>query len=175
MKRLDAAASAGFVIALYNPVSRARPWQLGDALHAAWPSSARHDAGDFRPRGGTRADESVTVTSLAEAPGIAADMATLVIVGSAETRMIARDGPSAAGLYAARRREGHRMIEPGKHILDRRDALDFRQRRALQHDHRKMQRARRGDLAVGRVAAAVLGDDARRCDGARAARDPLPR
>ena len=34
-RRLDAAAGAGFVIALYNPVSRARPWQLGKALRAA--------------------------------------------------------------------------------------------------------------------------------------------
>ncbi|MFZ3359804.1 MAG: SAM-dependent methyltransferase, partial [Xanthobacteraceae bacterium] len=31
-RRLDAAASAGFVIALYNPVSRARPWQFGSAI-----------------------------------------------------------------------------------------------------------------------------------------------
>ena len=31
-RRLDAAANAGFVIALYNPVSRARPWQLGQAF-----------------------------------------------------------------------------------------------------------------------------------------------
>ena len=30
--RLDAAAAAGFVIALYNPVSQARPWQLGAAF-----------------------------------------------------------------------------------------------------------------------------------------------
>ena len=37
-RRLDAAAAAGFVIALYNPVSRARPWQLGKAFDAA----ARH-------------------------------------------------------------------------------------------------------------------------------------
>src|SRR5580658_9088101 len=31
-RRLDAAASAGFVIALYNPVSRARPWQFGKTV-----------------------------------------------------------------------------------------------------------------------------------------------
>ena len=31
-RRLDAAAGAGFVIALYNPVSRARPWQFGQAI-----------------------------------------------------------------------------------------------------------------------------------------------
>ena len=49
-RRLDAAARAGFVIALYNPVSRARPWQLGTALRAAAPASARRDAGGVRPR-----------------------------------------------------------------------------------------------------------------------------
>ena len=32
LSRLRAAASAGFAIALYNPSSRARPWQLGEAL-----------------------------------------------------------------------------------------------------------------------------------------------
>ena len=31
-QRLDAAAAGGFVIALYNPVSLARPWQLGEAF-----------------------------------------------------------------------------------------------------------------------------------------------
>ena len=31
-RRLDAAAQAGFVIALYNPVSQARPWQLATAF-----------------------------------------------------------------------------------------------------------------------------------------------
>ena len=30
--RLLAAAAAGFVIALYNPISKARPWQLGKAF-----------------------------------------------------------------------------------------------------------------------------------------------
>ena len=49
-RRLDAAASAGFVIALYNPVSRARPWQLGNAHRAAAPASAADDAGRVRPR-----------------------------------------------------------------------------------------------------------------------------
>ncbi|MGZ3296640.1 MAG: SAM-dependent methyltransferase, partial [Xanthobacteraceae bacterium] len=31
-RRLDAAAQAGFVIALYNPISQARPWQLATAF-----------------------------------------------------------------------------------------------------------------------------------------------
>jgi precorrin-3B C17-methyltransferase len=91
LKRLDAAAEAGFVVALYNPVSRARPWQLGDAftrLARRLPDATPVIFG----RAVGREEESVTVTTIAEAPGIAADMATLVIVGSAETRSIAREG-----------------------------------------------------------------------------------
>jgi precorrin-3B C17-methyltransferase len=90
-RRLDAAASAGFVIALYNPVSRARPWQLAKAfallachLPGATPVIFGHAVG--------RPGESLTVTTLAEAGAITADMATLVIVGSKETRLIARPG-----------------------------------------------------------------------------------
>ena len=51
------------------------------------------------------------------------------------------------------------MIEPGEHVLDPLDALGFRQCWALQHDHRKMQPARGGDLAVSSLAAAILGED----------------
>jgi len=90
-RRLDAAAGAGFVIALYNPVSRARPWQLGAAferlrrhLPAATPVVFGRAVG--------RADENVTVTTLDAAGAEAADMATLVIVGSPETRIILRPG-----------------------------------------------------------------------------------
>jgi precorrin-3B C17-methyltransferase / cobalt-factor III methyltransferase len=90
-KRLDAAAEAGFVIALYNPVSQARPWQLGQAFARL----ARHLAPSTPVvfgRAVGRADEALTVTSLRDAGEIEADMATLVIVGSAETRVIARPG-----------------------------------------------------------------------------------
>jgi Precorrin-3B methylase len=37
-RRLDAAANAGFVIALYNPVSRARPWHSVKPLNACAPT-----------------------------------------------------------------------------------------------------------------------------------------
>jgi len=94
-KRLDAAAGAGFVIALYNPVSRARPWQLG----AAFDRLARHLPAATPVvfgRAVGRADEHVEVTTLGAAgvvaAELAADMATLVIVGSPETRAVARDG-----------------------------------------------------------------------------------
>ena len=90
-KRLDAAASAGFVIALYNPVSRARPWQFGAAierLRQYLPPSTPVVFG----RSVGRTDEAVTVVTLEAAPTTPADMATLVIVGSRETRVIPRAG-----------------------------------------------------------------------------------
>ena len=90
-RRLDAAATAGFVIALYNPISRARPWQLGTALErlrrhlpAATPVVFGRAVG--------RADERVAVTTLGEADPAGADMATLIIVGSRETRIVTRPG-----------------------------------------------------------------------------------
>lgn len=103
-RRLDAAAAAGFVIALYNPVSRARPWQLAKALALL----GRH-LPDATPvifgRAVGRPDESVTITSLAAASGVTADMATLIIVGSSETRLIAREGQSPL-VYTRRAVEG---------------------------------------------------------------------
>lgn len=87
--RLRAAATAGFVIAIYNPVSRARPWQLDkafDILRETLPASAPVIFG----RAAGRADEKMTVTALQDARGEFADMATCVIVGSAETRLIER-------------------------------------------------------------------------------------
>jgi precorrin-3B C17-methyltransferase len=92
-RRLDAAAGAGFAIALYNPVSRARPWQFASAmerLRRHLPSSTPVVFG----RAVGRPDERVSVTTLAAAGSTDADMATLVIVGTRETRVIARLGRS---------------------------------------------------------------------------------
>jgi precorrin-3B C17-methyltransferase len=90
-RRLDAAASAGFVIALYNPMSRARPWQFGAALERLrrhLPPSTPVVFG----RAVTRADEHIDVVTLEHAAKLEADMATLVIIGSRETRVLARPG-----------------------------------------------------------------------------------
>jgi precorrin-3B C17-methyltransferase len=90
-KRLDAVAQAGFVIALYNPISKARPWQLANAferlrktLPAATPVIFGRAAG--------RPDERIEIAPLGEADAARADMATCVIIGSAETRVIERPG-----------------------------------------------------------------------------------
>jgi precorrin-3B C17-methyltransferase len=92
-RRLDAAAGAGFAIALYNPVSRARPWQFASAmerLRRHLPSSTPVVFG----RAVGRPDERTSVTTLDAANATDADMATLVIVGTRETRVIARPGRS---------------------------------------------------------------------------------
>jgi precorrin-3B C17-methyltransferase len=90
-RRLDAVAQAGFVIALYNPISRARPWQLTAALERLrrhLPATTPIVFG----RAVGRADETIAVTTLQAADPAGADMATLVIVGSAETRLVPRPG-----------------------------------------------------------------------------------
>jgi precorrin-3B C17-methyltransferase len=90
-RRLEAAAAAGFVIALYNPISRARPWQLERAfarLSAILPATTPVVFG----RAGGRPDERITITQLSATQSSTADMATCIIVGSAETRVIERPG-----------------------------------------------------------------------------------
>ena len=87
-RRIRAAAEGDFVVAFYNPRSQDRDWQLGAALeilarHRApeTPVGVVHDA--FRP------GQRVLVTTLADIdPGVA-DMRSVVIVGSASTRVIA--------------------------------------------------------------------------------------
>lgn len=88
--RLRAVSAAGLVIALYNPISRARPWQLGRAfeilrehLPAATPVIFGRAAG--------RPDERIAIAPLGEADATIADMATCVIIGSAETRLVTRE------------------------------------------------------------------------------------
>jgi precorrin-3B C17-methyltransferase len=89
--RLRAAAGAGFVIALYNPMSRARPWQLGAAfeiLRSVLPGRVPVVFG----RAVMREDEAITVTTLAAADPTRADMATCLLVGSEATRLVERSG-----------------------------------------------------------------------------------
>jgi precorrin-3B C17-methyltransferase len=90
-RRLEAAARAGFVIALYNPISRARPWQLASAFELL-----RRYLPPVTPvvfgRAIARPDESVMFAAIEKAKPEAADMATLIIVGSPLTRVIERPG-----------------------------------------------------------------------------------
>ena len=90
-RRLRAACEGDFVIALYNPASRARPTRIVEAFDLLRRLKAQATPVAFARAVG-RADEALTLTTLGEAdPGLA-DMATLIVVGSSETRFIARDG-----------------------------------------------------------------------------------
>ena len=91
LARLVAAASAGFVIALYNAASRARPWQLGAALDALRPVLPGATPVALATAI-SRADERVEVSTLFDVDPARADMRTLVLIGSAATRRIERDG-----------------------------------------------------------------------------------
>ncbi len=87
LRRLRAAAEAGFVLALYNPVSRARPWQLDaalDLLREVLPPTVPVAFATAV----SRPDERLHVVPLSEARAALADMRTLVLVGTAETRHV---------------------------------------------------------------------------------------
>ncbi|WP_411037200.1 precorrin-3B C(17)-methyltransferase [Shinella sp. BYT-45] len=90
-KRLRMVAEAGLVIALYNPISKARPWQLGKAfeiLRGVLPAQTPVIFG----RAAGRPDERMLVMPLGTAEAERADMATCVVIGSPETRIVSRPG-----------------------------------------------------------------------------------
>jgi len=92
-QRLEHAAAADFALAFYNPISRARPWQLGRALDIV----ARHrDAATVVVLGRDigRPAEAVTITTLAQLRPDQVDMRTMVIIGSSTT---CRFGGPASG------------------------------------------------------------------------------
>jgi precorrin-3B C17-methyltransferase len=90
-RRLKAAAEADFVIALYNPASKARPDRIVEAFDLLRRVKAPTTPVAFARAVG-RADEKLILTTLGEADASLADMATLVVIGSSETRFVAREG-----------------------------------------------------------------------------------
>ncbi|MFT9026202.1 precorrin-3B C(17)-methyltransferase [Acetobacter indonesiensis] len=104
LRRLQLAAEAGFVIALYNPRSHARPWQLADALE-----HLRHYLPDSVPVAFARAigrpDEAVKIAPLAEADAAWADMSTLVLIGCTASHLIDRPDGQLPWFYTSRKVE----------------------------------------------------------------------
>lgn len=90
-KRLRLAAQADFAMAFYNPRSRSRPEGFARALDIL-----REACGPDRlilfARAVSSDHEDLRVTTLADATADMADMRTMVIVGSSQTRMIERKG-----------------------------------------------------------------------------------
>ncbi|PRD41082.1 precorrin-3B C(17)-methyltransferase [Phyllobacterium phragmitis] len=92
-QRLDHAARADLAMAFYNPISKARPWQLGQALdiirrhrQPQTPVVLGRDVG--------RPAEKVLVTSLGELTPDQVDMRTVVIIGSSTTQRFERNDGS---------------------------------------------------------------------------------
>lgn len=89
-ERLHAAAGADLALALYNPGSRSRTWQVGKARGLL----LEHRAPDTpvilaRDIGGP--EESVRTVPLTDLDPHQVDMRTLLIVGSSRTRAVRRD------------------------------------------------------------------------------------
>lgn len=90
-QRLAAAAAADFVLALYNPISRARPHQLDRALEtlrrhrqAETPVIIGRDVG--------RPAETLSVTSLGRLTSAMVDSRSTLIIGSSKTQRFAAGG-----------------------------------------------------------------------------------
>ncbi|GAA4704524.1 precorrin-2 C(20)-methyltransferase [Pseudonocardia yuanmonensis] len=89
--RLVHAAQADLAIAIYNPRSKARPWQVGAARDVLLEHRAPETPVVLgRDVGG--AGERLTVTTLGELDPELVDMRTLVVVGSSTTRVVVRGG-----------------------------------------------------------------------------------
>jgi precorrin-3B C17-methyltransferase len=100
-RRLEAAAAADFVIALYNPLSKARPHQLGEAF-ALLRQIKSPSTVVVMVRAAGSGDVRQFITTLGEVDPDKADMRTLVLIGSTATRLIAREGKSPF-VYTLRR------------------------------------------------------------------------
>ena len=88
-KRLRLAVEADFAMAFYNPRSKSRPEGFARAL-----ALLQEACGDARPvifaRAVSTPEEDIRVVPLPEATPDMADMRTMVIVGSSQTRVIDR-------------------------------------------------------------------------------------
>jgi precorrin-3B C17-methyltransferase len=90
-RRLRAAADADFVIVLFNPASKARPQGIHDAFALLRDCKSATTPVAFARAIG-REDERIILSDLAGADPTVADMSTLVMIGSSETRFVARPG-----------------------------------------------------------------------------------
>lgn len=87
-RRIRAAAEADLVLALYNPRSRNRDWQLEEA-RALLLEHRPADTPVGLVRNAYRTGQQVRLTTLADLDVDTVDMLTVVIVGSSRTRVVA--------------------------------------------------------------------------------------
>jgi cobalt-precorrin 5A hydrolase / precorrin-3B C17-methyltransferase len=94
--RVALAAQADLVMAFYNPVSRARPWQLDKALDIV-RASRGPDTTVVLGRDIGRPGASLVSTTLGKLSSADVDMRTMVIIGSSTTRAFSTRSQTAHG------------------------------------------------------------------------------
>ncbi|MFP3556021.1 precorrin-3B C(17)-methyltransferase [Paraburkholderia sp. SIMBA_049] len=99
--RLRHAAEADLVMAFYNPISRARPWQLDKALDIVRESRAPTTT-VVLGRDIGRPGATLKTTTLAELKSADVDMRTMVIIGSSTTRVFRPAGRGREWVYTPR-------------------------------------------------------------------------
>ena len=110
-RRLKAAADGDFVVALYNPRSKTRTWQLPAAQQllltrrpATTPVGIVTDAG--------RAGQTITTTTLGQLDAGLVGMTTCVIIGASTTKMVNGRMVTPRGYQPARRATRPMTIHP---------------------------------------------------------------
>ena len=101
-RRLRAAAAGDFVVALYNPRSQGRDWQLGQARELLLQERPG-DTPVLIARQLGRREEELSLHTLADLPLERVDMLTLVLIGNSSTyvqdgRMVTPRGYPGAAL-----------------------------------------------------------------------------
>lgn len=113
-KRIEAAAWADFVTAVYNPVSKGRFWQLmrfrDIFLQFRSPLTCVCIA-----RNVGRKDEQLNFVTLEDLDAFMVDMFSLVMVGNSQTRMINNHMVTPRGYY---NQKGTEEDKPGRQIMN---------------------------------------------------------
>jgi cobalt-precorrin 5A hydrolase/precorrin-3B C17-methyltransferase len=91
-RRIEAAAQADLVVALYNPRSARRPGRLAEAAQILL-AHRPPDTPSVIARNLGRSGETHEILRLDQLAGAAADMLSLILVGSSQTRLLAGETP----------------------------------------------------------------------------------
>jgi hypothetical protein len=155
-QRLRLAAQADFAMAFYNPARARGPGFCPRARGAA--RLLRGERLVLFARAVSTPEEELRIVPLAQARPEMADMRTMVIVGSSQTRLFQR--ASGPVLYTPRsvpravRALAHERSSPARPA--HRALRGAGDERAIDHDHRQAQRARGDQLGLRRAAPGVL-------------------
>ena len=115
-KRIKAAAEADFITAIYNPVSRGRFWQLMRLKELFLEvRSPEIPVGIARQVG--REEESTEVILLKDLDASMADMFTVIIIGSSQTRKFGSQMITPRG-YLSRQSENKSNDKVGRQIMN---------------------------------------------------------